>query len=149
MSDFSKDVAGRLKQKEENARIAAQKSIQDHQTLVDGCGRLWGRLREVVSEMTNEVNNEPGISIHLDFENNPPTRIVLSRHDTGEMLVGDLNATERAFSFRRENGAPYSVVVKVVLTADGKDVYLAVSGSVPTTPEHFAAKLIHALLGIS
>jgi hypothetical protein len=147
MSDWSKNMAQRIADKNKQKTVSDRKSLQDKATRDDGLATEWYELGKRLGQMCKELTQEAiGVTLACDTKAN---NIVVTRIGTSASIKGTYSQITYAMEFSGVlvNGHNWSERFWVKLGEDGLNWFIADVDDRVFTIETIADKIISALVG--
>src|SRR5580704_12381669 len=142
MSDWSNDAARRIQRKRDDARIKSEKALQEDKLLNLNSSALWQQLRDLLIQMSNDFNSEPGFqdALLLDKKNSAELRIEYSEADA--KLCASFDAERQSIIL----SGNLTGVYKFKVIPGTRDVSIVDSNGMSAPPHEIAKKAMDKLL---
>lgn len=145
MSEWSKDMARRIREKKEENKLASQKSIQDKKIKDDALLHEWGHLWKRLKDMCAELNEEDaGVALLCD---DSLDKIRVSRRGSSASIEGTYSPVtyQMEFSGKLPDGRNYSERFWIKLTDEGLGWVIVDAHDRRFTDSDIADRIISAL----
>jgi hypothetical protein len=143
MSDWSSDAAKRIQRQQDDERIKAEKELQENKLLELDAPRLWQELRDLLIQMCNEFNSEPGMSNQLKFANKRATDLSIEYPARNRSLSISFDSARRSVMVMGCIAASYKMIVNAA-----REVSMVDANTLSIATGEIAKKTMTGLLGI-
>ena len=145
MSDWSENLAGKLRKKAEDQRIQDEAGNREAEIVNQGFSYLWSELRRSLEAKCREINSTKSIGIQL----NPVVesdQLHIVRQDTGDSIQIAKQQQLRMVVFSGGGSNMYSQQIRV--KANGNQFYFADDNQTNTPVNVMLERAIEFLLGV-
>jgi hypothetical protein len=146
MSDWSNDIIGKLKQKQENESVKDKKFLEQQRIRREQGPLLWNAVKSAVTKLALELKQSSGgkeiVVVRPDAQ---PFNVVVGTPDGQHTVSATFNQGTDTLTWA--SGMDSHIGWRVIVSEDGSANFNASSGEM-ILPDAIARKLLEALLGV-